>query len=246
MNVSENLQNVSERITAAAERSGRAAESVRLVAVTKYATIKDKFVDSLIEAGCHDFGEARPLALQEKAEYYSSNSFYANNPSLSTAPALHWHLIGPLQRNKIRKVLPYCSLIHSVDSLRLMEAIDRIADEENFTQRIRVLLEMNISSESAKQGFTSDELPAAVEAAEKFKRLEICGLMGMSGLESDDAKKRLEFSSLRQMSESLANRFQFACPQNVSFSELSMGMSDDFEIAIEEGATIVRIGSILY
>ena len=221
--IAENLQFLGERISNAADRSGRSAKEIRLVAVTKYAQPDDGFIEALLEAGCRDLGEARPQSLVEKAERFQSFS-----------GEIHWHLIGSLQRNKIRRLLPVCDMIHSVDSLRLLDAIDRIAEEDNLSNVPPLLLEINISAEETKHGFEPEELPDVLEYAAKFPRLRIGGLMGMSGLRSDETQKRREFQTLFRLAESHGLR------------ELSMGMSDDFEIAIEEGATLLRLGSVLY
>ncbi|MCL2304010.1 MAG: YggS family pyridoxal phosphate-dependent enzyme [Planctomycetaceae bacterium] len=218
--MSSSLQAVRQRIADAAARSGRRESDVRLVVVTKYASTGDGFVESLLDAGCRDFGEARPQSLVEKAQKFITEN-------------IRWHFIGPLQRNKIRRLLPICPMIHSIDSIRLLEAVDRIAEEENLPVP-PLLLEVNVSSEETKHGFQPDELSAVLDIATKMPRLTIGGLMGMSGLRSDESQKRREFQTLSQLAAKHGIR------------ELSMGMSDDFEIAIEEGATIVRIGSLLY
>lgn len=228
--VAENLKTVRQRIAMAARRSGRSENDVQLIAVTKYAAPGDEFMTSLLQADCRDFGEARPQSLLEKAETFPGNE------------NIRWHLIGPLQRNKIRRVLPYCYMIHSVDSLRLIEAIARIAEEENLPEVPPLLLEVNISSEDSKHGFEPRELPNAFDQIEKYPKIKIRGLMGMSGLRSDDGQRRNEFRKLFRLRESLGSQ----APENIELKELSMGMSDDFEIAIEEGATLVRLGSILY
>jgi len=219
--LSDNLQSVHERVAKAARRSGRRADEIRLVAVTKYATPGDGFIESLLAAGCCDLGEARPQSLLEKAQHFGTEN-------------IRWHLIGALQRNKIRKLLPVCSMIHSVDSIRLLETIDRIAQEENLPVVPPLLLEVNISTEETKHGFQPEEISAVLEYAAKMPRLAICGLMGMSGLRSDEPQRRREFQTLAHLAGKHGLR------------ELSMGMSDDFEIAIEEGATIIRVGSLLY
>ncbi len=228
--VSEKLAEIRERIAVAAARSGRTADAVRLIAVTKYAAANERFLPDLLEAGCFDFGEARVQSLLEKAELFREES------------RIRWHMIGPLQRNKVRRILSVCELIHSVDSLSLLEAIDRIAQEEALSVFPKILLEVNISGETSKQGFDPERLPEILERIEAFRHVRVLGLMGMSGLESGLDQKRREFASLRRLAESLRDRV----PENVVLRELSIGMSEDFEIAIEEGATIVRIGSSLY
>ena len=227
--IAANAQEVRRRIDSAATRSGRTGNDVRLIAVSKYADIGDGAVEALLAVGCCELGEARPQRLLEKAEYY------ADVP-------IRWHLIGSLQRNKVRKILPVATLIHSLDSLRLAEAIDRIADEEQLPT-IHCLLEVALSQDADKHGVESKNVLETLEKMGEYNNIVVDGLMGMAGLESDEAQTRREFETLRITAESARDR---GLPTNVLLTELSMGMSGDFEIAIEEGATLVRIGSILY
>ena len=227
--IAANVHAVRQRIERSAIKSGRTGNDVRLIAVSKYAEIDDGIVEALLAAGCVELGEARPQRLFEKAEYY------ANVP-------IQWHLIGTLQRNKVRKVLPIAALIHSVDSLRLAEAIDRIAEEEQLPP-VRCLLETVISQDTEKHGIEPASILEVLDKMGAYKNIAVDGLMGMTGLESDESQIHREFELLRKTAESARER---GLPANVLLTELSMGMSGDFEIAIEEGATIVRIGSILY
>lgn len=220
-----NLQTVRDRIAQAAVRAGRSPAELTLVAVTKY--IVPEVVPLLAELGCRKLGESRPQELWRKA-------------ALCTDPAVRWHLVGPLQRNKAKKTLPLVELIHSVDSLRLLETLEQLAGQMNRT--VDVLLEVNISGEPAKHGFSPPEMPEVVGRLSEFPHVKVCGLMGMAGLEGGLAAARRQFASLRE----LRDRLVPLCPPGVELRELSMGMSGDFEVAIEEGATIVRIGSILY
>jgi len=227
--IAANVQEVKQRIDRAAVKSGRIGNDVRLVAVSKYADLGDGVVEALLAAGCCELGEARPQRLVEKAEYY------AEMP-------IRWHLIGALQRNKVRKILSVTTLIHSLDSLRLAEAIDRIAEEEQLPP-IHCLLEVALSQDSEKHGIEPEKVLDVLDAIGAYKNIVVDGLMGMAGLESGDSQVHQEFEQLRKTAEMAQNR---GLSPNVLLSELSMGMSDDFEIAIEEGATIVRIGSVLY
>ena len=227
--IATNVQAIRQRIEAAATKSGRTGSDVRLIAVSKYATLGDGVVEALLAAGCNELGEARPQLLLEKAEHY------AEQP-------VRWHLIGALQRNKVRKILSVTTLIHSLDSLRLAETIDRIAEEERLPP-IHCLLEVAISKDTEKHGIKPAEVLHVLDAMGTYKNLIIDGLMGMAGLESDESAIHREFELLRRTAESAKQR---GMPTNVLLSELSMGMSADFEIAIAEGATLVRIGSILY
>ena len=237
------VEAVRQRIREAAFRSGRSETDVTLIAVTKYASAADGTVDALLAAGCRDLGESRPQALLEKAEHFTPHP----NPVPKGEETIRWHLIGPLQRNKVRKILPLVSLIHSVDSIRLAKTMDRIAaelsEEIGLSVQPRCLLEVALSDDVAKHGIEAEHLPAVLDQLAALQHVSFCGLMGMAGLDVDDAEIRRQFAALRQLAESLRER---GTPENVSLTELSMGMSGDFEIAVEEGATLVRIGSLLY
>ena len=227
--IAANVQETRQRIRRAAIKSGRTGDTVRLIAVSKYAAPGDGVIEALLATGCEEFGEARPQRLLEKAEYY------AELP-------VQWHLIGALQRNKVRKILPITTLIHSLDSLRLVEAISRIAEEERLPP-VHCLLEVAISKDVEKHGIEPEKVLGILDAMGTYTNIFVEGLMGMAGLESDESQTHREFALLRKTAESARER---GLPPNVSLLELSMGMSDDFEIAIEEGGTIVRVGSILY
>ncbi|MDY0167239.1 MAG: YggS family pyridoxal phosphate-dependent enzyme [Thermoguttaceae bacterium] len=220
-----NLARVRADIARAAARAGRKPEEVKLIGVTKY--VGAEVVRPLVAAGLCDLAESRPQQLWDKA----------------TALAdllIRWHQIGHLQRNKVRRTLPLVAMIESVDSLRLAGAVDLAAGE--LGRRIAVLLEVNISGEEAKHGFLPSEVEAALSQLAAKKHLDVRGLMGMAGLEGDLDDARREFAALR----ALRDRLQPACPDGIALTELSMGMSGDFEVAIEEGATIVRVGSALF
>ncbi len=238
------------RVARAADRPRRSRDDVKIVAVSKYAEPSDGIVESFARVGLFELAENRPQRLLEKIDYARLS---AHNVDQSELSKIYWHFIGSLQKNKVRKILPYVSLIHSVDSIKLHETLERILDEEarstnqdaskpHFPQEISALLEVHISNDDAKQGFLPSELPEAVEYALSLKRVKIRGLMGMAGLGVDDDETRRQFRSLRELSERLRERY----PKFTDFKELSMGMSGDFEIAVEEGATILRLGSILY
>ena len=229
----DNLHKVRDQIAAAANRSGRPGDAVKLIAVTKY--VSASIARQLAEAGCRDLGESRPQELWSKADLLSESGH-----SAASASPTRWHLIGHLQRNKVERTLPLVSLIHSGDSLRLLEAIDRAASAAQL--RMPVLLEVNISGDSTKHGFTPDEVEPALPKIVALSSLEIRGLMTMASREGDLDQARREFSALRQLRDRLAR----TAPPNIQLTELSMGMSGDFQVAIEEGATIVRVGSALF
>ncbi len=220
--IAENVARVRGRIADAAARSGRPASQITLVAVTKY--VSAAMVRPLIAAGCIDLGESRPQQLWEKAA------------ALGDLP-VRWHLIGHLQRNKVRRTLPLVTMIHSVDSPRLLAAI-----EEEPAATLPVLLEVNISGETAKQGLAPEAIEPFLAQAAGYRNVAIRGLMGMAGLEGGLATARRDFAALRELRDRLRPR----CPAGMTLDELSMGMSGDFEVAIEEGATIVRVGSSLF
>lgn len=219
-----NVAEIRERVSQAAAHCGRAPSEVQLVVVTKYVGIDETRI--LRENGCAVLGESRPQELVRKAQTLSD-------------PGLEWHLIGHLQRNKVRSVLPLVDLIHSCDSVRLLDAINREAAKA--AKQVSVLLEVNISGESEKHGFAAEALPAVLTRVVELKNVCVQGLMGMArrGL---PANAREDFSRLRELRDQLLVN----CPCEVQLNELSMGMSNDFEVAIEEGATIVRIGSALF
>lgn len=222
-----NLANVRERIAAAAARSGRPASAVRLVAVTKY--VDAATTRAVFDAGCPDLGESRPQQLWEKAA------------ALGDA-AVRWHLIGHLQRNKIRRTLPLLQLLHSGDRLSLVEELDRERALTTELPPLPVLLEVNVSGEEAKHGFAPAELPPLLDSLSRLNHLRIDGLMAMAGLDDDPATAQRHFAELR----TLRDRLRGAWSGRFALDELSMGMSGDFEAAVSEGATIVRVGSALF
>ena len=222
--IADNLAAVGERIEAAARRAGRSAGEVTLVAVTKYVGLEE--VQALLEAGCRDLGESRPQQLWQKAEQLAGQT-------------VRWHLIGHLQRNKVRRTLPHVSLLHSLDSLRLAEAI---AAESPLPEAVRCLLEVNISGDESKHGFEPDDVEPSLLRLAGIPQLQVVGLMAMAAREGGPDTARANFARLRQ----LRDRVQLAAPDGLRLTELSMGMSGDFEAAIEEGATLVRVGSALF
>ena len=220
-----NLTSIRERIEVAAAKSGRTGADITLVAVTKYVDVA--MTQALVDCGQSVLGESRPQVLWEKAETIVDDS-------------VEWHLIGHLQRNKAKRTTPYCSLIHSVDSLRLLGTLDSIGQE--LGHPVRCLLEINVSGEDAKHGFEQDELESVLTKSAELKGVRINGLMTMASLSGGSEQNRREFATLCKLKETHSNFLS----DNVWLNDLSMGMSGDFEVAIEEGATIVRIGSVLF
>ncbi len=223
--IASNLAGIKDRIEQAAQRSGRHPRDVTLVVVTKYVGVD--VVRAIVDAGCLEIGESRPQELWHKAE------------SLADLP-IRWHMIGHLQRNKLRRTMPLVSLLHAGDSGRLLQAVDEFNGEQSTESS--VLLEVNVSGDQSKHGFAPDALAGALAELEKLKHVRIRGLMAMAALEGGEEQARRDFARLRE----LRDRLQQSCGERLALDELSMGMSGDFEIAIEEGATIVRVGSALF
>lgn len=224
--LTENCLRIREAVAEAAERSGRAADAVRIVAVTKYAG--PDALPAIAAAGCLDLGESRPQELLAKADAAAELSL-----------DVRWHMIGHLQRNKARKLLPRIDWMHSIDSLRLLETVDRLAAEAETPPRC--LLEVNISGDDEKHGFAPDEMPRVI-ASLQGRRLPVVGLMAMAARDGGAEVARRNFAALRE----LRDRLRGECPEHVKLDELSMGMSGDWPQAVIEGATIVRIGSALF
>jgi len=223
MNISENVARVCERIENAAVKAGRTPSSVKLVAVTK--TVDAEAAKAVMDAGVCALGENRVQSFLEKYEV------------LGSVP--QWHIIGHLQTNKVKYITGKVSLIHSVDSVHLAQEISRKAEQLGTVQEI--LLQFNISGEESKSGAAPESAQAFIEAVAPLAGVNIKGLMTMAPLGVGEAETRKVFAGLRMLRDDLQNRYPDLC-----LSELSMGMSGDFESAIYEGATIVRVGSALF
>jgi pyridoxal phosphate enzyme (YggS family) len=225
--VAANLARVRDQVAEACRRAGRNPATVTLIGVTKYV---DAAAARLVHAaGCHDLAESRPQALWGKAEALAD-----------LAPPPRWHLIGHLQRNKIRRTLAVNPLIHSLDSGRLLEAL---AAESAAGGVCEALVEVNLAGDPDRTGATEAEAEAIVAAAATRPEIRIRGLMGMASVpDGDPWAARREFARLRE----LRDRFAATLPGGDSLRELSMGMSGDFVEAILEGATMIRIGSALF
>jgi len=242
MSIVDNLSLVRERIARAAERAGRRADEVTLVGVTKYVGARE--AAELAAAGCLDLGESRPQELWQKYGEVASGSAEHNQTATGDLPAIRWHLIGHLQRNKIRRILPLVHMVHSVDSDRLLQAINEEWGRAEASQKLplKVLLEVNTSGEPAKHGLLPEGVEPLLAAADRLRHVEICGLMTMAALEGGPPVAARNFAALRNLRDQLRS----VVPEKVCLDELSMGMSGDFEVAIAEGATIVRVGSALW
>jgi PLP dependent protein len=236
------LDEVRERIAAACTKAKRDPSEVTLVAVTKTAAPEQ--IREILQLGIGDLGESRVQVLQQRAAQV--NEFFARQQQHGGAAAenlpakLRWHMIGHLQRNKIKPVLPLVSIVHSVDSLRLAEELDAQAAKAN--RKLPVLMQVNASEEPQKSGVA---VGAAVPLAEQIgtmDNLQIMGLMTMAPLEADEKTIRHTFARTRELFEEI----RFNKIGGSAMRHLSMGMSNDFEHAILEGATLVRIGTLLF
>ncbi|MDG2223815.1 MAG: YggS family pyridoxal phosphate-dependent enzyme [Rubripirellula sp.] len=221
--IANNWQAVQQSVADALATSGRPAGSTKIVGVSKYVGLPE--TDLLVQAGCKTLGESRPQALWAKAE---ANQLPSD---------VQWHLIGHLQRNKIRRLLRHSVIIESIDSERALNAVAEISADQRITTD--VLLEVNISGDEKKTGFAPEELPRLMQNV-PAKGISILGLMAMAGWGTDPAEARTQFEQTRLL------RDQLRTESGLELNELSMGMSGDFPAAIAEGATIVRIGSKLF
>ena len=220
--IAANLEQVQARIASALETSGRTADDVQLIAVSKKQDAEK--VRAAFDAGQPIFGESRVQEARAKIPLLPS--------------AVRWHFIGHLQKNKVRHALPLFELFHSIDSLALAQDVERIGDEEGL--RPRVLLEVNVAGEGSKFGFAPAKLREEMEQLLSLGRLNIEGLMTIPPLGPEAEASRRYFVLLRELRDALEREFALKLP------ELSMGMSNDYEVAIEEGATFVRVGTAIF
>ena len=241
----EAYEQVCDRIAGAAVRGGRKAEDVVLVAVTKYATVDQ--IQKTLELGVMDFGESKGQNLQQRVAQI--DEFIQRKHKLAAAAPrskqlvpeqVRWHMVGHLQRNKVKQVVPLVSLVHSVDSLRLAEELHNYASRHDLT--IDILMQVNNAGEAQKTGVAA---PAAIHLAEQIDtmmHLRLRGLMCMATYSDEPENARPVFTRTREIFEDIRTSGYV----DASFNVLSMGMSGDFEVAIEEGANVIRIGSALY
>ncbi|HEX2912015.1 MAG TPA: YggS family pyridoxal phosphate-dependent enzyme [Chloroflexia bacterium] len=224
MPLADRIAEVNARIEAAARRGGRKVQEITLVGVSK--TVGREAVEAAFKLGIHDFGENRVPDAEAKFD-----------PLPYPPGSARLHLIGHLQTNKARRAVALVDIIHSVDSVKLAKAISRYAQE--LQKVMPVLLEVNVSGEESKEGLAPAELPAVLEELIRLPNLELRGLMTMAPYTATPEETRPVFASLREL-------FERESPGLDSWRDLSMGMTNDFEIAIEEGATLVRIGRAIF
>jgi pyridoxal phosphate enzyme (YggS family) len=219
------LDAIEKRIAAACFRAGRSRDSVLLLPASKTQSVEA--IRPLYNLGLRDCAESRVQELLKKREELPSD--------------IRWHFIGHLQSNKARQIAPFIESVHSIDSIELAKELSRRAEQHGRT--INMLVEVNISGEHQKNGVATEAAASLVELiAKECANLIPCGLMGMASEEDDAERTRPQFRMLRELRDKMRERH----PELTRFTELSMGMSNDFEIAIEEGATIVRVGSALF
>ena len=221
----ENLEQVEQNIERACKKAGRARSEVTLIAVSKTKPVE--MIQEIYDAGCRDFGENKVQELCEKIEQLPND--------------IKWHMIGHLQRNKVKYIIDnHVSLIHSVDSYRLAEEINIQAKKKNVI--VPILVEVNIAMEESKFGISPEDAIALVEQIAEHKNVKIEGLMTIAPYVVDAEENRLYFRKIKQLSVDIGNKNI----DNVSMKILSMGMTGDYMVAIEEGATMVRVGTGIF
>ena len=219
-----NLHKVEQNILDACKKANRSREEVTLIAVSKTKPLS--MLQEVYDLGMRNFGENKVQELCDK------------KPQLPDD--LNWHMIGHLQRNKVKQVIDKVKLIHSVDSLRLAETIEQEAAKKNLV--VDILIEVNVANEESKYGFKMDEVLPAIEIISKFSHVRIKGLMTIAPFVDDPEENRSVFADLRKLSVDINNKNI----DNVCIGILSMGMTNDYQVAIEEGATMVRVGTGIF
>lgn len=222
--IKENLREVEREIELACKKAGRDQSEVTLVAVSKTKPVE--MLKEAYEAGIRDFGENRVQELVSKYEALPKD--------------IRWHMIGHLQTNKVKAVIGKAYLIHSIDSIKLLEAIEHEAEKLDIV--VRGLLEVNVAREESKFGFLPEELLSDAENFTKYSHVKICGLMTVAPNVEDGQENRAVFSKLKELSVDIENKTN----HNITMEYLSMGMSGDYPVAIEEGATFVRVGTKIF
>ena len=222
--VSENLEQVKANIEAACKRVGRDPKDVRLVAVSKTKPIS--LIEEAIEAGQDTFGENKVQEMCDKMEVLPDN--------------IKWHMIGHLQRNKVKQVVGRVKRIHSVDSIRLAKQIQLESEKRNITSDI--LIEVNMAKEESKYGFMPEEVEEAIREISTYPNVKIHGLMTIAPNVSNPEENRVHFRNLHKLLVDINGKNI----DNINMNELSMGMTGDYEVAIEEGATYVRVGTGIF
>lgn len=220
----ENLKKIQENIILAAKRAGRNPDDITLIAVSK--TKPAEMIKEVYDCGVREFGENKVQEILQKSEFLP--------------PDISWHMIGHLQRNKVKAVIGRAKLIHSVDSVRLAEEISKQAFNSGIV--VNILLEVNVAGEETKYGFRPDELNDIFPKIAALPNIFIRGLMTSAPFVADPEDNRIYFRQLKQLCVDLRNKNI----DNTSMDVLSMGMTNDYEVAVEEGATCVRVGTAIF
>jgi len=222
--LAENLQEVEKRIQAACKKVNRNRDEITLIAVSKTKPVS--MLEEVYAEGIRCFGENKVQELTEKYEQLPSD--------------IMWHMIGHLQRNKVKYIVDKAALIHSVDSLRLAEAIEQEGAKKNVV--VPILIEVNVAEEDSKFGLKVNEVMSLIEEISKYSHIKVKGLMTIAPYVENPEENRAVFARLRKLSVDIAEKNI----DNVSVEILSMGMTNDYEVAIEEGATMVRVGTGIF
>lgn len=220
----ENYEAVKENIRQACERAGRSPEEVTLIAVSKTKPLSD--IEEVMQTGCIDFGENKVQELCDKEEHVSK--------------PVHWHLIGHLQTNKVKYIVDKAALIHSVDSFKLAQCINKEAAKKDVV--VPVLIQVNIAEEDTKFGLSKEETIPVIEEISKLPNVKIKGLMTIAPFVDNPEDNRIHFQNLRQLFVDIKDK----TIDNVDMNILSMGMTGDYQVAVEEGATMVRVGTGIF
>ncbi len=224
VDIAANIREIRKRLARAASRAGRDPESIRLLAVSK--TVETARIREALDAGIRLFGENYVQEAREKI------------PALGGD--IEWHMIGHLQTNKVKYVVPLFDWIHSVDRMELARELDRKAGQHG--RKLNVLIEVNVSGEASKSGASSQDVPALLRAVALLPQIQVRGLMTMPPYSDNPENARPYFVALAKLREDI----RALSIDTISMDELSMGMTDDFEVAIEEGATIIRVGRAIF
>jgi len=211
--------------------------AVRLVAVSKFHPFEA--IEEAYSAGQRIFAESRPQELLAKVKRLEELRLERGEPDYMSD--IQWHFIGHLQTNKLKMVLPFVSLVQSVDSVRLLDAINNWGKANG--KRVNVLLEPHVAAEDTKQGFSAEEIYSILRNSPEYPHVSFCGIMGMATFTDDETVIRADFSAIRAIYDECLSQFPSL---SAYFKELSIGMSDDYHIAIEYGTTMVRIGSMIF
>lgn len=222
--IKENLQEVERRICEACKRSGRDRSEVQLIAVSKTKPVS--MIEEAYAEGIRRFGENKPQELRDKYEEMEKD--------------IKWHMIGHLQRNKVKYIIDKVDMIHSVDSLRLAETIEKEAAKKDLI--IKILIEVNVAKEESKFGVMPEKVEELVSHVSQLPHIRICGLMTIAPFVENPEENRIYFNRLRNIAVDIERKKS----DNVIMSILSMGMTNDYEVAIEEGSTMVRVGTGLF